>query len=64
VVRGDLAGRKFISFWLDAGRVRAGMNVNIWDVNDEIQRLVRSGLRIEPAKLADPNTPLDRLAAD
>jgi 3-phenylpropionate/trans-cinnamate dioxygenase ferredoxin reductase subunit len=64
VVRGDLAGRKFISFWLDGGRVRAGMNVNIWDVNEQIQRLVRSGRRIEPAKLADPNTPLDQLAAD
>jgi 3-phenylpropionate/trans-cinnamate dioxygenase ferredoxin reductase subunit len=40
------------------------MNVNIWDVNEQIQRLVRSGRRIEPAKLADPNTPLDQLAAD
>ena len=62
VVRGELPSRKFISFWLADGRVRAGMNVNIWDVNDQIQRLVRSGQRIDPDRLADPDTPLEDLA--
>jgi 3-phenylpropionate/trans-cinnamate dioxygenase ferredoxin reductase subunit len=63
VVRGDLATRKFLAFWLADGRVKAGMNVNIWDVNKQIQRLVRSGEAVDGSKLADPDTPLDTLAA-
>ena len=63
VVRGDLASQKFIAFWLAGGRVRAGMNVNIWDVNKQIERLVRSQRPIDPAKLADPDTPLDELVS-
>jgi 3-phenylpropionate/trans-cinnamate dioxygenase ferredoxin reductase subunit len=31
VVRGDLAARQFIAFWLAGGRVLAGMNVNVWE---------------------------------
>jgi 3-phenylpropionate/trans-cinnamate dioxygenase ferredoxin reductase subunit len=61
VVRGDLASREFIAFWLADGRVLAGMNVNVWDVNDSIQQLVRSGRTVPPAALADPDTPLDAL---
>ncbi|MGO4418744.1 oxidoreductase C-terminal domain-containing protein, partial [Streptomyces sp. MCAF7] len=63
VVRGDLTGREFIAFWLADGRVLAGMNVNIWDVNDAIQHLVRSGSTVERAALADPDVPLDQLIA-
>jgi 3-phenylpropionate/trans-cinnamate dioxygenase ferredoxin reductase component len=62
VFRGDVAGREFVAFWLDArGRVLAGMNVNIWDVNDAIQDLVRSGRPVDAAALADPARPLDSL---
>lgn len=43
VVRGDLAARQFIAFWVRDGRVLAGMNVNVWDVTDDIEALVRSG---------------------
>ncbi|MFD5650530.1 NAD(P)/FAD-dependent oxidoreductase [Streptomyces sp. NPDC127039] len=60
VVRGDVTGRKFLAFWLADGRVLAGMNVNIWDVNDSIQHLVRSGSTVERAELADPDVPLDQ----
>jgi 3-phenylpropionate/trans-cinnamate dioxygenase ferredoxin reductase component len=63
VVRGDLTSRQFIAFWTAQGRVLAGMNVNIWDVNETIQHLFRSGARIDPARLADPDVPLDELAA-
>ncbi|MGP3970048.1 NAD(P)/FAD-dependent oxidoreductase [Streptomyces sp. 6N223] len=62
-VRGDLNGREFIAFWLSNGRVLAGMNVNIWDVNDAIQHLVRSGDRIDRNRLTDPDMPLDQLTA-
>jgi 3-phenylpropionate/trans-cinnamate dioxygenase ferredoxin reductase subunit len=61
VVRGDLTSRQFIAFWTADGRVLAGMNVNIWDVNDAIQQLVRSGSPVDRGAFADPNIPLDRL---
>ena len=34
VFRGDAASREFIAFWLAGDRVVAGMNVNVWGVND------------------------------
>jgi 3-phenylpropionate/trans-cinnamate dioxygenase ferredoxin reductase subunit len=59
VVRGDLAGREFIAFWLKDGRVQAGMNVNVWGVTDPIKALIRSGRPVDADALADPGTPLD-----
>jgi 3-phenylpropionate/trans-cinnamate dioxygenase ferredoxin reductase component len=61
VFRGDVGQREFIAFWLAGGRVLAGMNVNIWDVSDTIQDLVRSGRPVDPARLGDPGVPLDQL---
>ena len=62
VFRGDVERREFIVFWLAGGRVLAGMNVNIWDVNDPIQALVRGGQAVDPGRLADPGVPLDQVA--
>jgi GTP cyclohydrolase IA len=62
VCRGDVDGREFIAFWLAGGRILAGMNVNIWDVNDAIQDLVSGGRQVDPARLADPGVPLDEVA--
>ncbi|GAA2747941.1 NAD(P)/FAD-dependent oxidoreductase [Kitasatospora cinereorecta] len=63
VFRGDVAGREFIAFWLDAERrVLAGMNVNVWDVTDPIRALVSSGRPVDPDRLADPAVPLPELA--
>jgi NADPH-dependent 2,4-dienoyl-CoA reductase/sulfur reductase-like enzyme len=64
VFRGDRAGGEFIAFWLRDARVVAGMNVNVWDVNDHIQALIRSRQPVTVAALADPDTPLDLLASD
>ncbi|MFJ2646741.1 NAD(P)/FAD-dependent oxidoreductase [Streptomyces sp. NPDC087420] len=64
VVRGDAGKREFIAFWTKDGRVLAGMNVNVWDVTEDIQRLIRSGARLDPEALADPSVPLASLAAD
>jgi 3-phenylpropionate/trans-cinnamate dioxygenase ferredoxin reductase component len=61
VFRGDLPGRKFIAFWLSAGRVIAGMNVNVWDVTTAIQQLIRAGTPVDPDRLADQDIPLDEL---
>jgi NADPH-dependent 2,4-dienoyl-CoA reductase/sulfur reductase-like enzyme len=58
IARGDVGKRQFISFWLSGGRVLAGMNVNVWDVTDTIQKLIRSGVRVDPDLLADPSVPL------
>ncbi|MCD5346434.1 FAD-dependent oxidoreductase [Agromyces sp. H3Y2-19a] len=64
VFRGDRAAREFLAFWQREGRVVAGMNVNVWDVNDQVQQLIRSGARIDPARLADASVPLERLVAE
>ncbi|GAA1966612.1 hypothetical protein GCM10009776_32010 [Microbacterium deminutum] len=61
VVRGDLTTREFIAFWVDDGRVVGGMNVNVWDVQDDIQALIRSGDRVSVPSLTDTGTPLARL---
>jgi 3-phenylpropionate/trans-cinnamate dioxygenase ferredoxin reductase subunit len=62
VFRGDVAGREFIAFWLGGqGEVLAGMNVNVWDVPDTIQDLVRSRRPVDEAALRDPAVPLESL---
>jgi len=64
VFRGDVDGREFVAFWLDADdRVLAGMNVNIWDVLDDVKSLIRSRTTVDPDKLADPQAPLGELVS-
>ncbi|UNO42118.1 FAD-dependent oxidoreductase [Streptomyces sp. MST-110588] len=61
VCRGDVGKREFISFWLGDGRLLAAMNVNVWDVTETLQNLIRSGRPLDPERLADPEVPLDSL---
>ncbi|OKI52000.1 NAD(P)/FAD-dependent oxidoreductase [Streptomyces sp. MJM1172] len=61
VFRGSTATREFIAFWLAGDRVLAGMNVNVWDVTEPVQALIRSRAPIDPARLADPEVPLESL---
>jgi NADPH-dependent 2,4-dienoyl-CoA reductase/sulfur reductase-like enzyme len=62
VVRGDLGAREFVAFWLDAdNRIKAAMNVNVWDVVDEIKPLIQSGRVVDPDRLADPSVPYSQL---
>ena len=64
VFRGDVDRREFIAFWLgNGGRVLAGMNVNVWDVTEPIQALVRGGQPVDKTALADEGTSLESLAA-
>jgi NADPH-dependent 2,4-dienoyl-CoA reductase/sulfur reductase-like enzyme len=63
VYRGKPEDGAFIAFWLEDGRVTAGMNVNVWDVTDPIQELIRSRRQVPVGALTDPDTPLERLAA-
>jgi 3-phenylpropionate/trans-cinnamate dioxygenase ferredoxin reductase component len=62
VFRGDPASREFIAFWLVQDRIVAGMNVGVWDVTDEIQRLIRDRVAVDDHRLADPDVPLAELA--
>jgi 3-phenylpropionate/trans-cinnamate dioxygenase ferredoxin reductase subunit len=58
VYRGDSSAFEFIAFWLSQGRLIAGMNVNVWDVADDIQSLIRSAKPLDPTRLANPEIPL------
>jgi NADPH-dependent 2,4-dienoyl-CoA reductase/sulfur reductase-like enzyme len=62
VIRGDAGKREFIAFWVAQGRVLAGMNVNVWDVTEPIQRLIRAQAPVDTDALADPHVPLENLA--
>jgi 3-phenylpropionate/trans-cinnamate dioxygenase ferredoxin reductase subunit len=61
VIRGDLDAREYIAFWVQGGRVVGGMNVNVWDVNESVQRLIRSGEVVDLDRLQKPDVPLDDL---
>jgi 3-phenylpropionate/trans-cinnamate dioxygenase ferredoxin reductase subunit len=53
VFRGDPSSFEFLAFWMRGNRVAAGMNVNVWDVNEHIQALVRSGASVEDDALRE-----------
>ncbi|WIX78354.1 FAD-dependent oxidoreductase [Amycolatopsis carbonis] len=59
VFRGDVEAREFIAFWLRDGHVLAGMNVNVWDVGDQLKALIRAEGPVDADRLADPNAPLE-----
>jgi NADPH-dependent 2,4-dienoyl-CoA reductase/sulfur reductase-like enzyme len=59
VTRGDVAKREFVAFWLDdQDRILAAMNVNVWDVPDEVRPLIINRTVVDVDKLADPDIPL------
>jgi 3-phenylpropionate/trans-cinnamate dioxygenase ferredoxin reductase subunit len=60
-VRGDLADRRFIAFWHRDGIVTAAMNVNVWDVVDELRTIVQQRAVVDPNELADEDVPLGEL---
>jgi 3-phenylpropionate/trans-cinnamate dioxygenase ferredoxin reductase subunit len=64
VFRGDPADCEFVAFWLREQRVVAGMNVNVWDVNEHVQALIRSRRALDPATLTDTDTPLESLVPE
>jgi 3-phenylpropionate/trans-cinnamate dioxygenase ferredoxin reductase subunit len=59
VFRGDVSKREFVAFWLDGeSGVLAAMNVNVWDVLDDVKSLIRSRKPVDPDRLADPQQAL------
>lgn len=61
VLRGDVGKRQFIAFWLKDRKVLAGMNVNVWDVTEPIQRLIRAQSPVDTDALGDPSVALESL---
>lgn len=61
VYRGDSAALEFIACWLNVGKLVAGMNLNIWNVTDDIQALIRSGRTLDPTRLANPEVPFTKI---
>lgn len=62
LIRGDKRSGEFIAFWLDGDSVTAGMNVNVWDVNDDIRALI--GTTVDRDKLVDVGIALSDLHGD
>jgi len=60
-VRGDLDRREYIAFWTKANRVQAAMNVNVWDVSEDLKRIITSGQSIDSNRLGDESVPLSDL---
>jgi len=56
VIRGELDAGEFIVFWQAGDRISAAMNVNIWDVNDDLRALI--GKSADAQKLADADIAL------
>jgi 3-phenylpropionate/trans-cinnamate dioxygenase ferredoxin reductase component len=59
VIRGSEESGEFISFWLRQGVVTAAMNVNTWDVNDDLRALI--GRNIDSKQLANHQVALNDL---
>lgn len=62
VVRGSLDDGTFIAFWRRDGKVTATMNVNMWDVVDDLRSIVLARSTASPDRLADPSVALAELA--
>jgi NADPH-dependent 2,4-dienoyl-CoA reductase/sulfur reductase-like enzyme len=58
VYRGSKESKEFIVFWLVEGRVIAGMNVNVWDVSDDIKGVIQRANVVDQDALANPDVPL------
>ena len=61
VVRGSLDERQFVAFWHRHGIVTAAMNVNVWDVVEELKGIIAGGRPLDPKQLGDPAVPLGEL---
>ena len=61
IFRRHADSNEMIVFWLYEQRIQAGMNINIWDVADDIDRLIQSARPINADDLGNPAIPLASL---
>ena len=51
-----------MAFWVGPdARILAAMNVNVWDVVDQVKPLIAEGRRVDPARLVNPEVPFAEL---
>ena len=62
VFRGDPATREFIAFYIEADRVVAALNANVWDVAEPLQSLIAGQRPISDSALTDLHIGIDALA--
>jgi 3-phenylpropionate/trans-cinnamate dioxygenase ferredoxin reductase subunit len=58
VIRGNRDEREFIAFWQRDGAITAAMNVNVWDVVEDLKAIVAGGRAVDATRLADPSVDL------
>jgi len=58
VIRRDFAAREFIAFYHREGVVTAAMNVNVWDVVEDLRAIITAALPLDVTRLTDPDVPL------
>jgi 3-phenylpropionate/trans-cinnamate dioxygenase ferredoxin reductase component len=58
--RGAPDDGKFVVFYLKDGRVVGGANINVWDVNEFVQALIRTGAPVNLEVLTDPSVNPDK----
>jgi 3-phenylpropionate/trans-cinnamate dioxygenase ferredoxin reductase component len=61
IFRRHADSNEMIVFWLYEQRIQAGMNINIWDVADDIDRLIQSARPINADDFGNPAIPLATL---
>jgi 3-phenylpropionate/trans-cinnamate dioxygenase ferredoxin reductase subunit len=59
VIRGSLEKRECIAFYHRGGRVTAALAVNVWEVIEDLKRLLATEAPVSLDRLADPDVPLD-----
>ncbi len=55
VFRGDPGTGGFVAFYLLDGAVVGGANINVWDVNEHVQALIKSAATVDVDVLSDPD---------
>jgi 3-phenylpropionate/trans-cinnamate dioxygenase ferredoxin reductase component len=55
VFRGDPDQGTFVAFYLKSGLVVGGANINVWDVNEYVQAVIRAGEPVDLHVLTDPS---------
>jgi 3-phenylpropionate/trans-cinnamate dioxygenase ferredoxin reductase subunit len=61
-IRGDFTGREFIAFYHRDGVLTAAMNVNVWDVVDDLRSIITAARPVDLTRLTDPSIPLAEFA--
>lgn len=61
VIRGDMRKREVIAFFVYDHKIWAGMNINIWDVSEDVERLILTETPITRDQLEQSDLPLSEL---